>query len=130
MDCSPPGSSVGGILQARILEWLAVPFSTKLPGNSLCSVLLTLKFYHAIAVVYLVVSTLYIKQWFAFFVERRQGGSWDHDSYNVVERGNSSTQTRNSKQFFNLELLGNMYIMILTFFSFSFIFQCVKKMAF
>ena len=27
MDCSPPGSSVNGILQARILEWLAIPFS-------------------------------------------------------------------------------------------------------
>ena len=27
MDCSPPGSSVHGILQARILEWLAMPFS-------------------------------------------------------------------------------------------------------
>ena len=27
MDYSPPGSSVGGILQARILEWVAVPFS-------------------------------------------------------------------------------------------------------
>ena len=25
MDCSPPGSSVRGILQARILEWVAVP---------------------------------------------------------------------------------------------------------
>ena len=25
-DCSPPGSSVNGILQARILEWVAVPF--------------------------------------------------------------------------------------------------------
>ena len=29
MDCSPPGSSVHGILQARILEWL--PFSS--PGD-------------------------------------------------------------------------------------------------
>ena len=28
MDCSPPGSSVHGILQARILEWVAIPFST------------------------------------------------------------------------------------------------------
>ena len=28
MDCSPPGSSVPGILQARILEWAAFPFST------------------------------------------------------------------------------------------------------
>ena len=27
MDCSLPGSSVHGILQARILEWVAVPFS-------------------------------------------------------------------------------------------------------
>ena len=27
MDCSPPGSSVHGILQARKLEWAAMPFS-------------------------------------------------------------------------------------------------------
>ena len=27
MDCSPPGSSVHGILQARTLEWVAMPFS-------------------------------------------------------------------------------------------------------
>ena len=27
MDCSPQGSSVHGILQARILGWVAVPFS-------------------------------------------------------------------------------------------------------
>ena len=27
MDCSPPDSSVYGILQARILEWVAIPFS-------------------------------------------------------------------------------------------------------
>ena len=26
MDYSPPGSSVHGILQARILKWIAVPF--------------------------------------------------------------------------------------------------------
>ena len=29
MDCSPPGSSVHGILQARELEWVAIPFSTR-----------------------------------------------------------------------------------------------------
>ena len=28
LDCSPPGSSVHEILQARILEWVAIPFST------------------------------------------------------------------------------------------------------
>ena len=27
MDCSPPGSSVLGVLQARIPEWVAIPFS-------------------------------------------------------------------------------------------------------
>ena len=27
MDCSPPGSSVHGILQGGILEWVAIPFS-------------------------------------------------------------------------------------------------------
>ena len=27
VDCSPPGSSVHGILQARILEWVAISFS-------------------------------------------------------------------------------------------------------
>ena len=28
MDCSPPGSSVHGIFQARVLEWGAIAFST------------------------------------------------------------------------------------------------------
>ena len=32
MDCSPPGSSVFGIFQARILEWVAIPCSR---GSSL-----------------------------------------------------------------------------------------------
>ena len=27
MDCSPPGFSVHGILQVRILEWVNIPFS-------------------------------------------------------------------------------------------------------
>ena len=27
MDCRPPGSSVHGVLQARILEWVAMPSS-------------------------------------------------------------------------------------------------------
>ena len=31
MDCSPPGSSVHGTLQARILEWVAIPFSRGFP---------------------------------------------------------------------------------------------------
>ena len=27
INCSPPGSSVLGILQARVLEWVVIPFS-------------------------------------------------------------------------------------------------------
>ena len=35
LGCSPPGSSVHGILQARILEWVAMPSSrgSSRPGN-------------------------------------------------------------------------------------------------
>ena len=33
-DCSPPGSSVHGILQARILEWASISFS-KIAGEKL-----------------------------------------------------------------------------------------------
>ena len=31
MDCSHPGSSVHGILHAKILEWVAIPFSRGYP---------------------------------------------------------------------------------------------------
>ena len=31
MDCSLPGSSVHEIFQARILEWVAIAFSNKIP---------------------------------------------------------------------------------------------------
>ena len=39
--CSPPGSSVHGILQARILEWVAMPSSRDLPdiGMALASLM-------------------------------------------------------------------------------------------
>ena len=32
IDGRPPGSSVPGILQVRILEWVAIPFSTLHPN--------------------------------------------------------------------------------------------------
>ena len=35
VDCSPPGFSVHGILQARILEWVAMPFSGELNAGLL-----------------------------------------------------------------------------------------------
>ena len=35
MDCNPPGSSVHGILQARVLEWVASAFSITLAYTDL-----------------------------------------------------------------------------------------------
>ena len=35
MDCSSPGSSVHGILQARVLEWVAISFSSGLPNSGI-----------------------------------------------------------------------------------------------
>ena len=32
MDCSPPGSSIHGILQARVLEWVSISFSISPPS--------------------------------------------------------------------------------------------------
>ena len=42
MDCSPPGSSVHGILQARILEWVTMPSSRDLPDPEIKPCLLLL----------------------------------------------------------------------------------------
>ena len=33
MDCSLPGSSIHGIFQATVLEWVAIAFSVYLMGN-------------------------------------------------------------------------------------------------
>ena len=34
MDCSPPGSSIHGIFQARVLEWVAIAFSSDKQGST------------------------------------------------------------------------------------------------
>ena len=36
MDCSPPGSSVHGIFQARVLEWGAIAFSSSFTSLTCC----------------------------------------------------------------------------------------------
>ena len=36
MDCSPPGSSIHGILQTRILECVAIPFSKARKKDKYC----------------------------------------------------------------------------------------------
>ena len=47
MDCSLPGSSVHGISQARILEWVAVSFSrgSSRPRNQTCISYITGEYY-------------------------------------------------------------------------------------
>ena len=49
VDCSPPGSSVHGILQARILKWVAISFSrgSSNPGIELESPALEGRFFTA-----------------------------------------------------------------------------------
>ena len=54
VNCSLPGSSVRGILQARILEWVAISFSRDLPDPgidpvSLLSSALSGRFFTTIA---------------------------------------------------------------------------------
>ena len=41
MDCSPPGSSICGIFQARVLEWNAISFSRGLFLTQGCNLCLT-----------------------------------------------------------------------------------------
>ena len=38
LDCSPPGSSIHGIFQARVLEWGAIAFSVYLASKSLLDI--------------------------------------------------------------------------------------------
>ena len=51
--CSPPGSSVGGISQARTLEWVAIPFSrgSSRPGGQTRVSCLTGRFFTSWAIV-------------------------------------------------------------------------------
>ena len=41
MDCGPPGSSVHGIFQARVLEWGAIAFSARYAGEYLRTISVT-----------------------------------------------------------------------------------------
>ena len=40
MDCSLPSSSIHGIFQARVLEWVAVAFSVDHQGSQQLSILI------------------------------------------------------------------------------------------
>ena len=44
MDCSLPGSSVHGICQARVLEWVAIAFSVALTRQTFIGKVMSLLF--------------------------------------------------------------------------------------
>ena len=68
VDCSLPGSSIHGILQARILEWAAISFSRKYPRY----------FYCKIAVGHLRQKFRIRVKWnFVLFLMENQKGSWE-----------------------------------------------------
>ena len=77
MDCRPPGSSVHGIFQVRILEWVAISgdllwigkwfFTTEPPGKLLC----LYRFMHS-------AHFIEIRDLFFFFFQL--GGMWDLSS--------------------------------------------------
>ena len=48
MDRSPPGSSAHGILQAKILEWVAIAFSDTMTKNAQVVYILALKYSHSL----------------------------------------------------------------------------------
>ena len=50
MDCSPPGSSIHGIFQARVLEWVAIAFSEEQHTTSEMSLNGEIKFISTLAI--------------------------------------------------------------------------------
>ena len=72
MDCSPPGSSVPGTLQARVLEWGAIAFSALFAN--------TVLFIHWFMYLFLLymTSNLFEKENFlqSFLRSRDKDGSW------------------------------------------------------
>ena len=48
MYCIPPGSSVHGIFQARVLEWVAIAFSRVFPLESSVKEILSVSFIIAV----------------------------------------------------------------------------------
>ena len=71
MDCSPPGSSVRGIFQARVLEWGAIAFSG------------TNAYIYTYTYVYIYVYLYnHTYGWFMLRFDRKQQNSVKHLSFN------------------------------------------------
>ena len=71
MDCSLPGSSVHGIFQARVLEWVAIAFSVTILTNYIIT----------------------------FFNAKVPRDSWSIQDNLITERQSDSTSNRNKSWF-------------------------------
>ena len=97
MDCSPPGFSVCVILQARILEWVAIPFSRgasqhrdQNTGLLHCS-----KFFYRLnhQVVYLFFFSKYDIKWLSYSISQDKHQSTNQKNWicGVVSNNSSSS---------------------------------------
>ena len=82
MDWGPPGSSVHGILQARILEWVAISFSKTHPGST-CRMVCSQSKGHSVEI--------YTCRQQAFFSHLLRGSAW-------TTSGHKSSPTHYSDQ--------------------------------
>ena len=118
MDCSPPGSSVRGILPAGILEWVAMPSSSgsSQPGyQTQASHILyhlshqgksCLKVYYQAIILqfYLSYCTLSVQSFvvtvlFLRFLEMRKAKIWSHGKVHKLESVRAKVQSLKSKTY-------------------------------
>ena len=81
VDCSLPGSSVHGILQARVLEWVAISFSAAAKSLQLCPTLCDPSDYNPPGSSVHRILQARIPEWVAMPFSR--GRDWTHISYIV-----------------------------------------------
>ena len=85
MDCSPPGSSVHGIFQARVLEWGAIAFSEGVHQNyHLCFVTVVSLALRSLGSIYL--NTCFLKKNFYLAVLGLSCDTWDCGCLVVTSR--------------------------------------------
>ena len=109
MDYSLPGSSVHGILQARIFEWVAMPFSRVIfltQGLNLhllhwqVDSLSLGPFGKPITQIFLIVSTSELIGIVYFLAPLSQGGLYSQSWLNFVRRGDHVTSSLECELFF------------------------------
>ena len=83
MDCRPPGSSIHGILQARVLEWVAIAFSL----YSLLTVIISLLLHELRKeriFSFNVRSEIHLKSCFKYYIEHFHYFIWKMMSFTIL----------------------------------------------